>query len=618
MSCFTMFSSNVAPKVLLLIVPLHRLPARTLPPLLMDKLHRDAAVPTPLNAAGRLARHRTLHRESGGLHASLVWVSPTLMAIVMTIALGLATYMSYVSLTGSPIVGCGSGGTFSCDHVLSSHWSKVAGIPVGLPATGLYIVGLGSLFVATRSTSTANRRRGWWTVGTIGLAATLTGIWFTGLQIFVIKHFCMYCLAAHTCGALLFGLYIVRRGFGRLPSHAAMGVIGVAPLISAQLLIEPPPTYRLEPAVAVAVPGGEELLVGSEMTAAQPASSDAAATDTVTGGEFSFESPVAATAGDLFESPAGASTASESTAGESTASESPVFESPAAETPPVTFEAPASPEPDAQSSSTDASMATPEIDRQTPKALETSDSNARDRSDHQMAASLGWLSIFSPIGVVVADETIVSEESEQSDTKQADAEVAAPAPRMIPVSAGKRQLNIDQWPLWGSGEAKYVVAMMFDYTCPHCQSTHRAIREAATQMPEGLAVLALPIPLYRGCNSASQTTDTRYAFRCEVAKIGVAVWLADASKYTAFHDWMMDADRTLAQTRQYADQTVGAGEIEKQLNSGVPQQFIDKHVFLYREAGAGTVPKLVFPTTTLVGEIGSGRAIADIIRRNAK
>jgi hypothetical protein len=41
-------------------------------------------------------------------------------------------------------------------------------------------------------------------------------------------------------------------------------------------------------------------------------------------------------------------------------------------------------------------------------------------------------------------------------------------------------------------------------------------------------------------------------------------------------------------------------------------------IALYKEAGRGTVPKMIFPTTTVVGEISSGTTIANMVREKLK
>ena len=524
----------------------------------------------------------------------------------MIVAAGISVYMSYVSLTGSSVAGCGGGGTFSCDHVLTSRYSKLAGVPVGIPAVGLYLSGLVALGIATGRIGKSHSMTSlaWSYLGVISAAATLAGLWFVGLQIFVIEHLCPYCLGVHSCGAVLLALVSVHRDHFPGASQIATSVALVSPLVLGQTLIEPPPTYRLEKSVSVG-PASNDMSSPAHATATMGDGADAMTFESPTFEAPTFDSPVFDSPvfeSPVFEAPTSGALKSEAapaspTTGRPAATE-PVHTEPA-HTEPVIFEPPVVP----------------------------SHSSAKGRSfessARRTASVLSWVSLFSPIAVTVPDANTSNADSPDSDSTGADASDAAAtatgptADRMVPISNGKLKLNIRQWPLWGDADSKYVVAMLFDYTCPHCQRTHEAIRGAAGSIDGGLAVLTLPVPLYRGCNSASQTTDPKYAFRCEVAKIGVAVWLAQPTQYSAFHDWIMSGERTLAEVRAKADQVVGAEALAKQLSSGVPQQFVDKHVYLYRDSGAGTVPKLIFPTTTLVGEITSPDALVNIVRQNA-
>ena len=59
---------------------------------------------------------------------------PAAVATLGLAGLALSAYLSWSALTASPIAGCSAGDVFNCEHVFSSHWSKIVGIPVGVPA----------------------------------------------------------------------------------------------------------------------------------------------------------------------------------------------------------------------------------------------------------------------------------------------------------------------------------------------------------------------------------------------------------------------------------------------------------------------------------------------------
>lgn len=179
------------------------------------------------------------------------------------------------------------------------------------------------------------------------------------------------------------------------------------------------------------------------------------------------------------------------------------------------------------------------------------------------------------------------------------------------------QLRMHQWPVYGSLDSKMVVVKMFDYTCSHCRSTHQAIVSAKNSGLD-LAVVALPVPLHRSCNSAAKNNDPSRSKSCEIARYAVAVWLADSSKFNAYHNWLFEVERGASEARTKAVELVGQQALDAQIAKGTPSKYISKHVTLYKQAGAGTLPKLVFPKTTVVGEVSSGTTITNLVRANIK
>lgn len=192
--------------------------------------------------------------------------------------------------------------------------------------------------------------------------------------------------------------------------------------------------------------------------------------------------------------------------------------------------------------------------------------------------------------------------------------------RMVSINGGTIQLDVAQWPLAGSTKAKYIFVEMFDYSCPHCRHTHAAIKGATERLKGDLAVVVLPIPLASACNNMIQVTDPKFTESCEVSKLAVAVWRVDAAKFTEFHNWMFanEAAPTYAMAKAQADKLVDAEKLNAELASKIPAQYIAKTVELYKRAGSGNVPKMIFPTTTVVGEFTSADSLVEIIKRQIK
>jgi len=198
-----------------------------------------------------------------------------------------------------------------------------------------------------------------------------------------------------------------------------------------------------------------------------------------------------------------------------------------------------------------------------------------------------------------ADKTLGAD-SDSSTT------VAKPERRIVRI-IGNTKLDVRQWPLLGKPEAKYVFVEMFDYTCPHCRDMHHSIQGAFKRYGKDLAVMALPVPLNASCNNQIGQTESLHIESCELANLAIAVWRVNPSKYHEYHDWLFEPStpRTAAAARQRAIQIVDEDQLNKVLGKQVPQKFISSHVKLYAKAGGGSIPKMLFPNITLVGNIGT-------------
>ena len=204
-------------------------------------------------------------------------------------------------------------------------------------------------------------------------------------------------------------------------------------------------------------------------------------------------------------------------------------------------------------------------------------------------------------------------ESKPTDEKPAPVTPEVPERRLLTFAGNRFTLDVKQWPLLGKTEAKYVFVEMFDYTCPHCRNTHHAIAGAQKKYGDDLAIFALPVPLEKKCNSAA--TGGGHPGACELARIAIAVWRIDPSKFQEFHDWMFKTTRSESAARQFAETLVDKERLKTEMSSGVPGQYIGRHVSLYQRVGSGQVPKLIFPSTTMQGEVNSINTLCQAIER---
>lgn len=207
---------------------------------------------------------------------------------------------------------------------------------------------------------------------------------------------------------------------------------------------------------------------------------------------------------------------------------------------------------------------------------------------------------------------------DQEDAEEGDQEEAEPERRTVRIK-GNLQLDPKQWPLLGAPNAKHIFVEMFDYACPHCRATHRAIKGACDEMGENVAVIVLPVPLNSACNNAITRTGANFVDSCKMARLAVACWRVDPEQFQVFHHWMFEGGScpSYARAKEKVDALVGKDKIDEELGKEAVRKYVSKHVQLYKHVGKGMVPKLLFPTTTVEGEYSSTSALVKLIKERA-
>ncbi len=475
--------------------------------------------------------------------APWIWI----LAICCVVALGISGYLTWVYFTSSKIAGCGGGSVFDCSHVTNSKWSMWMGVPVSLLAIVSYVSLATALAFAVWQTSPVVKRFAWTAVALFALSAGLAAVWFTGLQVFVLKHFCSYCLAAHACGviAAVIALWKIPHKMNVLKFATPMAAIGMAVLVVGQINQSDPEKFRIETFEVVPV---VETFDAPFLAPTENASDD---TDSAV-----FEAPTVS-----INEGAAAGFLSRLISAENIV---------ALARPATAMLAFASP---LQSGSAGGSGS---------KAGSNNKSDANSKT-----------------------ETPAAQPKKQ---------------RTVGINGGTIKLNVGQWPLSGSVDAKHVFVEMLDYNCPNCRKTHKAVSGAKKILNDDVSVMVLPIPLNTACNKAVTKTDALFTESCDIAKLAIAVWRVDQDKFREFHEAMFAGEQapTLAQATEMANSMVDAAKLEAELASGIPGKFISSMVQLYEKSGKGAVPKLMFPGTSIVGEFTSAESLADVIRQQTK
>ncbi len=191
--------------------------------------------------------------------------------------------------------------------------------------------------------------------------------------------------------------------------------------------------------------------------------------------------------------------------------------------------------------------------------------------------------------------------------------------------AGEAQVNLPALdahavPLVGSPDAPYVVTLLFDYKCSHCQQLH-ALLEAAIGRYGGKLAFALgPVPLNTQCNPYIARDVDEFKDSCELAKVGLAVWVAQREAFLAFDQWMFAPEpgelwhpRSLDAARAKAVALVGQAKFDAARADPWIDRYLQTSVRIYGDTGGNAVPKLVFGTRWVTPEPNDADDLVSIL-----
>jgi uncharacterized membrane protein len=161
-------------------------------------------------------------------------------------------------------------------------------------------------------------------------------------------------------------------------------------------------------------------------------------------------------------------------------------------------------------------------------------------------------------------------------------------------------------PLVGSPDAPYVVTLLFDYKCPHCQQLHSVLDEVIRRYDGKLAFVLAPSPMNNRCNPYIVREVEEFKDSCELTSVALAVWAADHEAFAAFDRWMFSPEsgrpwqpRTLDAAKAKAVELIGPEKFAAAQNDPWIPRYMQTAVQLYGDTihptqGGSAVPKLVF------------------------
>lgn len=216
------------------------------------------------------------------------------------------------------------------------------------------------------------------------------------------------------------------------------------------------------------------------------------------------------------------------------------------------------------------------------------------------------------------DPTVASVSGEDGPPGPPTAEGPAAGPRReVKILSGDVTLNAYDHPILGDPEAEHVVVNMSDYSCKHCRSLHAHLDQARRRYGQRLAVVVLLVPMNTHCNRFVSSTHKDHKKACEYARLAMAVWAADRSKFEQLHQRLFKPSRPplVHTSTAYARQLVGQAALDKHLKSSSVTKQIRSYTELYKKAGGGKIPKMLWGKQIFTGHTTTAKQLFDLFER---
>ena len=188
--------------------------------------------------------------------------------------------------------------------------------------------------------------------------------------------------------------------------------------------------------------------------------------------------------------------------------------------------------------------------------------------------------------------------------------------RRIGVLGGKFHFSVQAESLLGSADADQILAVLYDYCCPHCRHTHALLRRALEKGGNKFAVLALPLPMNRECNPhAPEEMPERFKDSCELVRIALAVRFGAPERFAEFDSWLYELEnpREPQEARRQADRILD-GRLEAALSDARVERTLKRNIDAFSASGADRVPVIFGPwVEPIVGRVEEEQTLARIL-----
>jgi uncharacterized membrane protein len=188
------------------------------------------------------------------------------------------------------------------------------------------------------------------------------------------------------------------------------------------------------------------------------------------------------------------------------------------------------------------------------------------------------------------------------------------------------QVDLKTAPVVGSPDAPYIVTLLFDYECPHCQQLHFLLGEVISQYKGKVVFLLCPASLSAKCNPYIPRDVDEFRNSCELARTALAVWKARSDRFADFENWMFTYDsgeswsaRSPEDAKFKAMALVGKKRFEAAYGDPWVSQYMRYSVQVYGrtlQGGKGGVPKLIYGSRWVTPVAQSADELVNILQKS--
>jgi hypothetical protein len=181
-------------------------------------------------------------------------------------------------------------------------------------------------------------------------------------------------------------------------------------------------------------------------------------------------------------------------------------------------------------------------------------------------------------------------------------------------------------PIVGSPDAPYIITLLFDYQCSHCQKIHFMLNEAIRRYDGRLAFVLCPAPLNAECNPYVPQNTEAFKNSCELTRISLAVWIARREVFPDFENWMFTFEsgdswqpRSPEAARAKAVELAGQSAFDAAWVDPRVENYLQTCIRIFGQTlqrGRGGIPKLIFGLQWVIPEPSDADELIGILQKS--